>query len=100
MRPTRWSPRTATGSSFTRSPNRLRRIDPDIARTFANGAFMARAPLHTALDHFDRFAEVITRIRGNVPFARLAAREPCRAPGPRGRGHTMHRGLHPTSSTR
>jgi hypothetical protein len=62
--------------------DRLRRIDPDIARRFANGAFMARAPLQTALDHFDRFAEVIKSIRGNVPFARLAAREACRAPDP------------------
>jgi hypothetical protein len=61
---------------------RLRRIDPDIARTFANGAFMARAPLEKALDHFDRFAEVIKSIRANVPFARLAAREACRAPDP------------------
>ena len=37
----------------------LEAIDPNVARTIANAAFMARAPREKALDLFGRFAKVI-----------------------------------------
>jgi hypothetical protein len=58
----------------------FRNIDPGIARTFANATFMAHAPREKAMEYFKRFAELMTRFRGDVEFVRTVAKAGCRAP--------------------
>src|SRR3954465_8003067 len=43
---------------------------------------MARARTAKALHHLRRFRDVIKQVRRDVPFARLVAREACRAADP------------------
>lgn len=57
-------------------------IDSDIARTLANATFMARVPREKARHHFKHFAELATRFRDNIGFARTVARMAFRAPDP------------------
>ncbi len=38
----------------------FQRLDPGIARTFANATFMAHAPHAKAMAHFERFAQLTT----------------------------------------
>ncbi len=67
---------------FHRVAEQLTRIDPGIARTIADATFMARIPVRSAITLFKRFAEVMTKIQADVPFARTVARAACRAPHP------------------
>ena len=60
----------------------FQRLDPGIARTFANATFMAHAPRAKAMAHFERFAELMMRFRGDVSFVRTVARAAFRAPDP------------------
>ena len=60
----------------------LQRLDPGIARTFANATFMAHAPRDKAIAHFERFAQLMMRFRGDVSFVRTVARASFRAPDP------------------
>lgn len=60
----------------------VQRVDPGIARTFANATFMAHAPRAKALAHFERFAELMMRFRRDVTFVRTVARAAFRAPDP------------------
>jgi hypothetical protein len=60
----------------------LQRLDPGIARTFANATFMAHAPRTKAMAHFERFAHLMMRFRRDVSFVRTVARASFRAPDP------------------
>jgi hypothetical protein len=60
----------------------LQRLDPGIARTFANATFMAHAPRDKAMAHFERFAQLMMRFRRDVSFVRTVARASFRAPDP------------------
>jgi hypothetical protein len=60
----------------------LQRLDPGIARTFANATFMAHAPRDKAVAHFERFAHLMMRFRRDVSFVRTVARASFRAPDP------------------
>lgn len=60
----------------------LQRLDPGIARTFANATFMAHAPRAKAMAHFERFAQLMMRFRDDVSFLRTVARATFRAPDP------------------
>jgi hypothetical protein len=60
----------------------FQRVDPGIARTFANATFMPHAPRAKALAHFGRFAELMVRFRRDVTFVRTVARAAFRAPDP------------------
>jgi hypothetical protein len=60
----------------------LQSLDPGIARTFANGTFMAHAPREKAMAHFERFAQLMMRFRHDVSFVRTVARASFRAPDP------------------
>lgn len=60
----------------------FQRLDPGIARTFANATFMAHAPRAKAMAHFERFAELMMRFRSDVSFVRTVARAAFRAPDP------------------
>jgi hypothetical protein len=60
----------------------LQRLDPGIARTFANATFMAHAPRDKAMAHFERFAKLMMRFRHDVTFVRTVARASFRAPDP------------------
>jgi hypothetical protein len=60
----------------------FRRLDPGIARTFANATFMAHAPRDKAIAHFERFVQLMMRFRRDVSFVRTVARASFRAPDP------------------
>jgi hypothetical protein len=60
----------------------LQRLDPGMARTFANATFMAHAPREKAMAHFERFADLMMRFRNDVTFVRTVARAAFRAPDP------------------
>jgi hypothetical protein len=60
----------------------LQHLDPGIALTFANATFMAHAPRAKAMAHFERFAQLMMRFRGDVSFVRTVARAAFRAPDP------------------
>jgi hypothetical protein len=60
----------------------LQRLDPAIARTFANATFMPHAPRDKATAHFERFAQLMMRFRRDVSFVRTVARASFRAPDP------------------
>jgi hypothetical protein len=60
----------------------LQRLDPGIARTFANATFMAHAPRAKAMAHFERFAQLMMRFHDDVTFVRTVARAAFRAPDP------------------
>lgn len=78
-------PRTAARryvAEYRRVTEQLKMVDADIARTLANATFMARAPHRKALEHFKRFADLITNFRDDVEFARTLARAACRARDP------------------
>jgi hypothetical protein len=60
----------------------FQRLDPGIARTFANATFMAHAPRTKAMAHFERFAQLMMRFRDDVTFVRTVARAAFRAPDP------------------
>ena len=69
-------------AEYRRVTAQLTTLDADIARTLANATFMARVPDRKALDHFKRFADLLTDFRDDVAFARTLARAACRAPDP------------------
>jgi hypothetical protein len=60
----------------------LQCVDHGVARTFANATFMAHAPRAKAMAHFERFAQLMMRFRGDVSFVRTVARASFRAPDP------------------
>jgi hypothetical protein len=62
--------------------SQFQRLDRGVARTFANGTFMAHAPRAKAMAHFERFAELMMRFRHDVSFVRTVARAAFRAPDP------------------
>jgi hypothetical protein len=69
-------------AEYRRLARQLKTVDPHIARTLANGTFMARVPRQKAMDHFKRFADLFLKFRDDVGFARTVARAACRAPEP------------------
>ena len=69
-------------AEYRRVAEQLKSIDPHIARTLANATFMARVPSKKAMYHFKHFADLFTKFRDDVGFARTVARAACRAPDP------------------
>jgi hypothetical protein len=69
-------------AEFQAVVKQFQRLDAGIARTFANATFMAHAPRAKAMAHFERFADLMMRFRGDVNFVRTVARAAFRAPDP------------------
>jgi hypothetical protein len=69
-------------AEYRRLARQLKTVDPHIARTLANGTFMARVPHEKAMNHFKHFADLFIRFRDDVGFARTVARATCRSRDP------------------
>lgn len=69
-------------AEYRRVARQLKTVDPHIARTLANGTFMARVPREKAMNHFKHFADLFIRFRDDVGFARIVARAACRSRDP------------------
>ena len=60
----------------------VRAIDPRVAHTLANACFKAGAPRRKAIEHFKRFARILSKFEDNIEFARLLAKAAFRTPDP------------------
>lgn len=57
----------------------LQSIEPTLARTLANATFTAGMPLHKAMEHLERFLQLVAKQKNNPDVARLLARAGFRA---------------------